>query len=221
MFLPEKQAQRTLRLQLLFAALILVVALWLTATPVYVKALLVAVGVVVGLGLGRWTWQRMRQRLDVRGVIQRRSWESVIIIGVLIVLWLLRRYLVGAVFISSWRDALPHVLAAINWTLLLLATAWCAHTLMLLLSVRTYERRHGSITVKTSYQKKVAVGPEAVIGRTATLIDPCRPKGTLKIDGVLWHAETVGGSPLPAGTTVVVRDLEGLTLIVEPTVRET
>jgi len=54
-----------------------------------------------------------------------------------------------------------------------------------------------------------------MIGRTGTATEACKPKGTIKIEGTLWQAEALDGSPLEPGWTVVVRDIEGLKLIVE------
>ncbi len=51
--------------------------------------------------------------------------------------------------------------------------------------------------------------------RTGTVKEPCKPKGTAKIDTTLWRAESLDGSPLESGQSVKVTDIEGLGLIVE------
>ena len=58
------------------------------------------------------------------------------------------------------------------------------------------------------------------MGCKVRLLKPCEPRGTVKLEGVLWHAESLDRTTIPAGTLVIVRDLEGLTLIVEPTEKD-
>ena len=40
------------------------------------------------------------------------------------------------------------------------------------------------------------------------------PDGQVKVDGEIWRARCAGGCD--AGTTVVVRSVDGLTLVVDP-----
>ena len=54
----------------------------------------------------------------------------------------------------------------------------------------------------------------AIVGRQFTLIEPIvNERGKVNVDDSLWK---VKGPNLPAGTTVVVREVEGTLLIVEP-----
>ena len=65
-----------------------------------------------------------------------------------------------------------------------------------------------------SNQRRARVGAETLVGRSAVVVLPCFPDGQVKLDGELWGARCDAG----AGTDseVVVRGLEGLTLVVEP-----
>src|SRR5690349_24948751 len=57
-------------------------------------------------------------------------------------------------------------------------------------------------------------GAEAMIGMKAEVVSPLHPLGQVHVNGELWEARsTVGGD---VGDTVVVRGMEGLTLVVEP-----
>jgi membrane protein implicated in regulation of membrane protease activity len=60
------------------------------------------------------------------------------------------------------------------------------------------------------------VGAQNLIGQTATVVSPCRPKGQVRIGGEIWAARCPGG--VDHGDTVRVVDRDGLTLIVEPVV---
>jgi membrane protein implicated in regulation of membrane protease activity len=67
--------------------------------------------------------------------------------------------------------------------------------------------------MKYSRRRKARVGAETMIGRRARVESACLPDGQVWIQGERWAAHcTVGAAE---GETVVVRDREDLTLIVE------
>jgi len=47
-------------------------------------------------------------------------------------------------------------------------------------------------------------------------IDNLEGLGTVKLNGNIWSARTVDGSPAPGGTVVEVRAVEGVKLMVAP-----
>jgi membrane-bound serine protease (ClpP class) len=57
-------------------------------------------------------------------------------------------------------------------------------------------------------------GAEAMIGMRAEVVSPCRPTGQVRVSGELWEATCAGGADV--GDTVIVRRLDGLTLVVDP-----
>ena len=65
-----------------------------------------------------------------------------------------------------------------------------------------------------SKRKRAAVGAEALVGRTARVVRPCRPEGYVRLDGELWQARCADGAD--RGEDVRITALEGLTLVVEP-----
>ena len=61
------------------------------------------------------------------------------------------------------------------------------------------------------------VGPEVLVGSTGIARDALNPSGYVQVRGELWRGELVGNAPaLEAGSAVRVRDVDGLTLMVEP-----
>ena len=50
------------------------------------------------------------------------------------------------------------------------------------------------------------------------VVDTCAPDGRVRAGAEVWFAHSVHDSPLTPGTLVIVRDIEGLQLIVECTV---
>jgi membrane protein implicated in regulation of membrane protease activity len=62
--------------------------------------------------------------------------------------------------------------------------------------------------VKWSRRRKAAVGAEALVGRTAVVATPTQ----VRVAGELWSARS--DAELRVGETVVVRAVDGLTLVV-------
>lgn len=71
------------------------------------------------------------------------------------------------------------------------------------------------LIVRWSQRRKAVVGAEALVGRRAIAASDCLPDGQVRVAGELWRAHCRGGAR--AGDTVVVREVDGLTLVVEPT----
>ena len=55
-----------------------------------------------------------------------------------------------------------------------------------------------------------------MLGNVAIARTPLAPTGQVEIRGELWQASLRGPSTLPIGSPVLVQNIEGLTLIVEP-----
>ncbi len=65
--------------------------------------------------------------------------------------------------------------------------------------------------------KQVATNADRVIGREAVVtedIDNLKATGAVKIFGVLWSARGAEDTPIPAGSTVIVKEIDGVKLIV-------
>jgi len=69
---------------------------------------------------------------------------------------------------------------------------------------------------------KILTGPQAMIGASAIVRTPLAPTGQVEIRGELWQARLTGpsslppGTSVPAGASVIVKSIDGLTLIVQP-----
>lgn len=68
--------------------------------------------------------------------------------------------------------------------------------------------------VRWSQRRRSVVGAEALLGRTALVAADCMPVGQVRVAGELWQARCAAGAA--AGDEVVVRELDGLMLVVEP-----
>jgi membrane protein implicated in regulation of membrane protease activity len=65
-----------------------------------------------------------------------------------------------------------------------------------------------------SKRRKTSVGVETLVGKRGVAVGDLWPEGQIKLDGEIWRARCSGGCD--AGTDVVVRSIEGLTLVVDP-----
>lgn len=65
-----------------------------------------------------------------------------------------------------------------------------------------------------SKQRGAAVGVDSLVGKRGVAVDALWPEGQVKLAGEIWKARCEGGCD--PGTAVVVREVRGLTLIVEP-----
>jgi len=65
-------------------------------------------------------------------------------------------------------------------------------------------------------RNKVVTGAQGLIGETGVAETALAPRGKVFVHGELWDA--VASTAIPAGQTIVVRNLDGLTLSVDPLV---
>jgi len=70
-----------------------------------------------------------------------------------------------------------------------------------------------------AYRNKALMGPKAMIGATAIARTRLHPSGQVEIRGEIWQATLRGEEAVSSGSAVVVKAVEGLTLIVEPASR--
>ena len=65
------------------------------------------------------------------------------------------------------------------------------------------------------------IGPRSVVGQTGFVVEPVsESQGLVKVHGALWSARTDVRTTRPLGSPVHVIDLQGATLLVDPTTTE-
>jgi membrane protein implicated in regulation of membrane protease activity len=77
-----------------------------------------------------------------------------------------------------------------------------------------WEIAESILIVRWSQRRRSVVGAEALVGRRAVVSADCMPEGQVRVAGELWKARCEAGAG--AGDEVVVREVDGLTLLVEP-----
>jgi membrane protein implicated in regulation of membrane protease activity len=100
---------------------------------------------------------------------------------------------------------------AILLAILVLEEPW---TWVVVLGGAAFELAEAAFLIWWSKRRKAVVGAETLIGRTAVVVADCMPAGQVRIGGELWQARCGPGAEI--GDEVVIRALDGLTLVVEP-----
>ena len=77
-----------------------------------------------------------------------------------------------------------------------------------------WEIAETTLVVRWSQRRRSVVGAEALVGRVGVVAGDCMPEGQVRVAGELWRAHCAGGAA--AGDEVVIREVDGLTLVVEP-----
>jgi membrane-bound serine protease (ClpP class) len=65
-----------------------------------------------------------------------------------------------------------------------------------------------------SKRRRAAVGLDTLVGARGVATSDLWPEGQVRLKGELWRARCAGGCD--SGTTVVVHEVDGLTLVVQP-----
>jgi membrane protein implicated in regulation of membrane protease activity len=164
----------------------------------------------LGWLIGRREWRRTVPRIDERNAVVLYQADSLYYVALVAVFFADEAALVLLVgqiwFISEY----PFLGWVVVWMLAMLIAGRNA---ALYRNVRRYEQAHGALAPRWFYQRSVT-GPEGLIDRTGTVIEDCAPDGLVRIESIRWNARSVTGETLPRGTAVVVRDIEGLRLVV-------
>ena len=63
-------------------------------------------------------------------------------------------------------------------------------------------------------RNKVTTGPQGLVGDTGTARTPLTPEGKIVVRGEIWNA--ISSVPVQEGDSVIIRDVDGLTLKVDP-----
>jgi membrane protein implicated in regulation of membrane protease activity len=171
----------------------------------------VAGGLALGILAGALTWRQIRRRIFA---------------GNRVVLYFVDSFAFSLLCVAGVATLLPQAtlrggLMAIlspDRTLAILlgvASMGLATSGTLYVRIRAHERRHGPLVGSRFYAPSVT-GPEAMLGRRGVVLRACVPEGTVRVGGELWAARSLVELRLSEGAEVIVRDVEGLCLLVEP-----
>jgi len=116
--------------------------------------------------------------------------------------------------IATTPDAYPRVVAVLIAILLALFVLPSPWGLVAVVAAAALEVLEAWLFIAWSHRRRPAVGAEALVGKQAVAVSELVPDGQVRLDGELWRARCEAGARL--GQPVVVRGVDGLTLVVEP-----
>jgi membrane-bound serine protease (ClpP class) len=71
-----------------------------------------------------------------------------------------------------------------------------------------------TLFIRWSKRRNATVGVQTLVGKAGVAASDLWPEGQVRIGGEIWRARCAGGCD--SGTRVVVRAVDGLTLVVDP-----
>ena len=197
------------------ALVVLAVLLYSGHVTWLVKLTAVILGLAIGYLLGRISWRRLRQRVLANNVLITYFEDS---IWAAILVGLFLGSIAPRSFVLSFSYFVDH--PTLVWSVGQFMAASCtSYAWALYRAMRHYERSTGPLRIKTFYARSVS-GAEGLIGRVAKVVEPCDPEGRVTVGSESWSARSLNGGALEVGTAVVIRDVEGLRLIVEGSTHE-
>src|SRR5580765_1452830 len=72
----------------------------------------------------------------------------------------------------------------------------------------TFEAAETSLLIWWSKRRRVAVGTETLVGRSAVVSTDCMPGGQVRVGGEIWRARCDIGAGI--GAEVIIREVSGL-----------
>jgi membrane protein implicated in regulation of membrane protease activity len=206
----DRFEHRARRLHVLLAAALCAVLLVALDGHWLVKVAAISIGFFLGRVMGASEWSRLRRQIDTRNVAVIYTEDSAYfaVLTALAIASLSPWPVIRAGLVIAFY---PEVVAAM---LVGAAGACVGWAFVLYRRIQAYERSSGPLRVRTFYARSL-VGPEALIGRAGTVVETCAPDGRVSIGAEVWFARSIGDVSLTPGTPVVIRDLDGLRLIVE------
>lgn len=79
------------------------------------------------------------------------------------------------------------------------------------------------LSEKLVNKKTVKTNADRVVGQTGTVlqsIDNLKAEGQVRVMEQIWSARSADGTPIAAGTLIIVKEIQGVKLLVEPTQQE-
>lgn len=96
---------------------------------------------------------------------------------------------------------------------------WIQITVFLALSILLLAIGRTLLKKKLDF-RKANLNADSLIGKTGVIqeaVNNLLETGSVKIAGLTWTARSANGEEIPAGTAVVIREIQGVKLICEPT----
>jgi len=191
------------------------VVLWMVRSELPRHADAALAGVMLGLAYGATRWWRLTRRISRR---DRRFERNKVLVRFISPLEIALAAAVASHYLLAALAALLLLALALDWIsghrwAVLIGAAGASASLLLLVLVVRFERRHGPIHFQ--YDSRTWSGAEGMLYQTGEALEPLSPTGRVSVGGEIWNAVSASGAPIDAGERVEVISREGMTLHVD------
>jgi len=162
----------------------------------------------LGYWLGHLDWNRRKSHIDKRNIVILYATDGAFYILLLLLYFI--QFLPWSVFTFIVKDH-PYIF---HFIIGFVCSFWVTYNFAFWRGVRAFESARGRLITKQFWGRS-RVGPEGMISKQGIVIDSCDPTGKVQIGPEIWIAESVDKMKIEASNRVIVRDIEGLKLIVE------
>jgi membrane-bound ClpP family serine protease len=168
------------------------------------------IGSILGYWLGYLEWSKLKPRIDKRNIVILYATDSGLY-SILIFLFLIQYAPRALLNISKAVQTYYAIYISI---IIITVSSWCGRNLAFWQGVKAFESTHGKLTTK-SFWSRSHVGQEGMLSKQGIVIESLKPIGRVRIDSETWNAESIDKNNIEVEKQVIVRDIDGLKLIVE------
>ncbi len=197
----------------LISILFLYGVLYLIPTSLVQKVSIISISFLVGLFLGMFDWNKMVKRIDQRNVLIIYSSESVFYS---LILFLFFAQVAPRAFMSV-ASHIEKLNIYIYISLTSLTGLFSGQTFIIWQQIRKYETENGRIIPRLFWTNSI-MGEHGMISKKGVVLENCNPSGKVKIGSEIWNAESIDGKFISKQENIIVRDINGLLLIIEKSV---
>jgi membrane protein implicated in regulation of membrane protease activity len=178
--------------------------LWVTSFNWVLSVVICFIGMLIGYSAGIIEWNKIKNRIDKRNSVII-YYSDGILYSLLIVLFFLQ-------YVSMFKLATKLGTQKIFFdTITGFFIALCfGLSMVVYLKSKNYEKIHGKLKTKLFYSRSVT-GAEGMISKKGIFTSD----GKVKVGNEIWNAVPIDDQKIAVGDTVIVRDIEGLKLVVE------
>lgn len=189
--------------------------LWLVRGELPRHADAALAGVVLGLGYGAARWWRLSRRISRR---DRRFERNKVLVRFISPLEIVLAAAVASHYLLAALAGFLVLALALDWLsghrwAVLIGAAGASASLLLLVLVARFERRHGPIHFQ--YDSRAWAGAEGMLYQSGEALEPLSPAGRVSVGGEIWNAVSASGEPIGVGERVEVISRQGMTLRVD------
>lgn len=202
---------RTARaVHLVFSLVAVLVVLVFVPLGVGMKVAVSVIGAVLGFLSGQLEWKRTAARVDRRNVVILYVTDGFFfsLTFVLFMIQMAPRLAVELIWVARTFPVVLPLLTCI------VSASWAGYSFAIWRGVRRFEAAHGMLRTKEFWSQS-PLGQEGMISREGVVIERCDPFGRVRIGPEIWTAESLDGTEIDVADRVIVRDIEGLRVIVE------